>query len=206
MEIILSTAYAAPIEYYTLLASANIVSIEKYEHFIKQSYRNRCYIYGANGILALIIPLANRKDKTLTKDIRIANQTNWQKTHWKSIESAYRTSPFYEYFSDDIAHFYEQKFTFLIDFNQSIQQRLLDFAKIESSIRHSENYTAQYDKNVYDYRTSLSPKITTKIAFKNYSQVFDSKFGFIPNLSFFDLLFNEGNKSKEYLLNSLTFE
>ena len=206
MEIILSTAYAAPIEYYKLLANAQKVSIEKYEHFVKQSYRNRCSIYGANGILALSIPLADRKDKTLTKDIRIANHTNWQKTHWKSIESAYRTSPFYEYFCDDIAPFYEQQYTFLIDFNRALQECLLALAKIETNFRYTENYIVEYDTNVLNYRNTLSPKITSKASFKNYYQVFDSKFGFIPNLSFFDLLFNEGNKSKEYLLNSLTFE
>jgi hypothetical protein len=206
LELLLSTAYAAPVEYYHLLAVANKVFIEKQEYFVKQSYRNRCVILGANGPLALTIPLSERKDKTLTRDIRISYAEDWQKKHWRSLESAYRTSAFYEYFCDALAPFYEKKQEFLLDFNTSLQECILKMIGMKTEISFTTEFQKEYGASFSDQRNSISPKRATLYHFQHYYQLFENTGGFHPNLSIFDLLFNVGNKSKYYLLNSLTFE
>ena len=197
-QIAVSTAYLAPLEYYAALVNSNSVEIEQHEYFIKQTYRNRCAICGANGALTLSIPLHERKNKTLTKDIRISNQTNWQNIHWRSIESAYNSSPFFEFYKDDLIPFYENKFDFLIDFNFSLQQKIDELVGLKINYSHSNYYQTTID-NTVDLRNSFSPKEISIVNFPTYFQVFEIKNGFIPDLSIIDLLFNEGPQTLSYL-------
>lgn len=201
-NIILPCVYLGPVQYYSALKNSEKSIIELYEHFPKQTYRNRCEIYGANGKLRLSIPLTNRTERTITKDIKINNNDNWQKLHWRSIESAYRRSPFFEYYESDFIQFYETKFDFLVDFNLKIQEKILSLLKLSPTIEFTTEYLKNYTEHS-DYRNIISPKKDTKgdntFEIKPYNQAFKAKFGFIPNLSIIDLLFNQGPKSLDYM-------
>lgn len=192
---ILSTAYLGPIQYYSKILKYNQVFIEVNENFIKQTYRNRCKIYGANGELSLSIPVKKTDIKTKIKDLLIDYDTNWRKLHWKSIESAYRSSPFFEFYADDFLPFYNKKYKFLLDFNTEIQSMILDHLEIEFEMNFTKEYIS-YDKIDFpDFREKINPKMNipdSEFEAIEYTQVFAEKYGFIPNLSIIDLLFNEG--------------
>ncbi len=199
---VLPCTYLGTIQYFSKLKNAEKCIIELHEHFPKQTFRNRCEIYGANGKLRLSIPLANRTERTIIKDIKINNNDNWQKLHWRSIESAYRRSPFFEYYESNFISFYENKFNFLVDFNLKIQEKVLSLLKFSPNIEFTTEYFKNYTE-YNDYRNIISPKKDIKVdnAFeiKPYNQSFEAKFGFIPNLSIIDLLFNQGPKSLDYM-------
>jgi len=202
-KVLLSTAYLAPIQYYTKILMYNDVIIEAYENFVKQSYRTRCVIYGANGELSLSIPITKNNPKVLTKDIRIDYSTNWRKMHLKSIESAYRSSPFFEFYIDDFIPFYKKEFKFLLDFNTEIQSTVLEHLEIEKNINYTAEYRFAKDLiNIKDYRENITPKKNISdpdFVYPQYNQVFSEKHGFKQNLSIIDFLFNEGPNAIELL-------
>ena len=189
----LSTAYLAPVEYYIALVNAEIIIIEQHEHYNKQSYRNRCSIATPNGVMDLCIPV-EKKGKELIRDIRISGHTDWQTNHWRSIVTSYNSSPFFEYYKDDLQPFYERKWNFLWDFNFEIQAKILELLDVEPNIYLSEKFEMKIE-NSFDFRNIIHPKIESNVLFKKYYQVFDQKFGFLKNLSILDLLFNMGNES-----------
>ena len=199
--ILLSSAYLAPVEYYTKLYAADRVLVERYDHYMKQTYRNRCVIVGANGTLALTIP--TEKDdhlKVLMKDVRISDHGNWRHVHWNALESAYRNSPFFEYYADDFRCFYEKKYPFLWDFNQALCEVVCSLIDLHPKIEGTTDYQTELSDGVADFRQLIHPKIDYKEADPSfhplpYYQVFKEKFGFIPNLSIVDLLFNMGPES-----------
>ncbi len=202
--IVLSSAYLGPVQYYSKLAHYDKILIEAHENFVKQSYRNRCNIYGANGVLVLSIPVKKDQPKTKTKDIRIDYDTNWRKMHWKSIESAYRSSPFFEFYEDDLMPFYEKKYKYLLDFNHEIQQVILEHLELESHIIFTDHYLQAEEIEIIDYREKIHPKkkvVDNQFIIKEYTQVFHKKHGFITNLSIIDLLFNEGPNAINILKN-----
>ena len=198
-SVLLPTSYLPPIQYFSKLISYSEISIELYEYFPKQTWRNRCNICGANGELSLIIPLQKGNEKILTKDIKISYDQQWQKLHWRSFEAAYRSSPFFEFYEDHFAPYYhDKKFEFLIDLNNELLTLILKLLKIKPTI----TYTKEYFKtpvDTDDLRTLISPKkeLTEDKNFEvlPYSQVFENRTGFIPNLSIVDLLFNQGPQS-----------
>lgn len=199
--ILLSSAYLAPVEYYTKLYAADRVLVERYDHYMKQTYRNRCVIVGANGTLALTIP--TEKDdhpKVLMKDVRISDHGNWRHVHWNALESAYRNSPFFEYYADDFRCFYEKKYPFLWDFNQALCEVVCSLIDLHPKMAGTADYQTELSDGVADFRQLIHPKIDYKEADPSfhplpYYQVFKEKFGFIPNLSIVDLLFNMGPES-----------
>ncbi len=200
---LLSTAYLAPIQYYQKLKRYNNCIIEHNENFIKQTYRSRCNIYSPNGLLTLSIPLEKRNKRQTVKDIRISYEYNWQVLHWRSLESSYRRSPFFEYFEDDLQPFYhDKKFEYLIDFNEAIQQEILNLIKLKPNYSFTQEYKEKYE-GVDDYRNIISPKesieLDTNYSSQTYFQVFETRHGFIPNLSIVDLLFNQGSRVLDYL-------
>ena len=196
-NICLTSAYLAPVEYYSAMAKADIVFLEHCEFYEKQSYRNRCNIAGANGQLALTIPVEKSKgSRMLTRDVRISEHSDWQLQHWRSIESAYNSTPFFEYYKDDLIPFYEKNWTFLWDFNTEIQTKMLELLDLQVDVQLTKEYKVDFDENVQDVRNSIHPKKETEVgSFRTYYQVFEQRFGFIPNLSSIDLLFNMGNES-----------
>lgn len=201
-EVYLSSAYLAPVEYYTAMANSETVIIEKNDSYLKQTYRNRCHIAAANGMMALSIPVEKSNgEKILTRDIRISEHNDWQIHHWRSIESAYNSTPFFEFYKDDLLPFYERKWNFLWDFNLEIQAEMLELLDLKPTIKSTESYEKKLDENTVDLRETIHPKKDNTANFKPYYQVFESRFGFQPNLSIIDLLFNMGNESQLVIRN-----
>lgn len=206
--ILLSTAYFAPVQYYTKLLKYEEVFIEQFEHFHKQTYRNRCVILGGNGPIQLIVPVVKgRGPKVLIKDLRISYDTEWQRNHWRTIFSAYNSSPFFEYYSDEIEPFFSQKPKFLLDFNTEIHETICDLLEVENNVTLTEDFE-KIPEGTVNFREIISPK-NKSITDQNfepekYTQVFSEKFGFVPNLSIIDLLFNEGPNSYSNLEKSIT--
>lgn len=127
---LLSTAYFPPIQYISKIKNSDNTIIEQWENFGKQSYRNRCIILTANGTMPLVVPVEKANSKTLIKDLKITYATNWQKNHFKSIESAYKNSPYYDYYIDELMPFFEDKELFLFDYNTKILNTILDIINI----------------------------------------------------------------------------
>ncbi|MCK5839090.1 MAG: WbqC family protein [Bacteroidales bacterium] len=197
--ILFSSAYLPPIDYFRQLASGNEHFIEAHETYAKQSYRNRCYIYSANGKLPLIIPVIKVNGaQTKTKDIAISYSEKWQTNHWRAITSAYNSSPFFLYYQDDFKLFYQQNIPLLIDFNQMLLTKILEMTGITAAISFTESYI-KTPINLIDQRIVFDPKRETPFPCKPYIQVFSNKSGFIPGLSIIDLLFNLGPETRSYL-------
>jgi WbqC-like protein len=196
-KIILTTAYLAPVQYFTKFVEYDKVIIEAHENFIKQTYRNRCKLYGANGELSLIIPVKKSNSKTKIKELLIDYDTNWRKLHWKSIESAYNSSPFFEYYIDDFLPFFTKKYKYLFDFNTELLNMILEILDISTKIEFTDTFfNNEYEMD--DFRELIHPKkggLDQNFKVIEYTQVFQSKYGFIPNLSIIDLIFNEGPNS-----------
>ncbi|MFV0483725.1 MAG: WbqC family protein [Bacteroidales bacterium] len=196
---IYSTAYLPNIAYYSALLADDKPYMEVHENFVKQTHRNRCDILAANGVLKLIIPVEHARSKKVNiKDVKIAYYESWQKQHWRSIVSAYSSSPFFEYFADDLQAFYEKEYKYLYDFNSDLAKVINEL--IGTNISLTE--TKSYDKDKYlDDKELINSSKGTNISLKEYPQVFDSKFGFVENLSIIDLIFNMGTETKDYLTN-----
>jgi hypothetical protein len=197
MGVLLSTAYLPNTEYFTCLLNQDPVIIEAHEHFQKQSYRNRCEILSANGKLNLSIPLQKNADKELITEKKISYAENWQMQHWRAITSAYKNTPYFEFFEDEFKPFYFEQHEFLFDFNTKVVRTILNILRIKKKIRFTSEF--QTGSQLNDLRDFIHPKNVSKMEFKPYKQVFGEKFGFVPNLSVIDLLFNQGLKSKDYL-------
>ena len=193
---LLPTAYFAPIYYYAILLQHTNCCFELYEHFVKQSIRNRCEIYGANGKIRLTIPKERRgSSKTKIKDIKIAYKENWQKEHWNAIKSAYNSSPFFEYYQDELITSFEKRETYLVDLNKKLQEVILSFLQKKITYTSTQEYLMSGDF------TDFRQHSFTTSNHKKYNQVFMEKYGFISNLSILDLLFNLGPESADYLEN-----
>ena len=197
-SICLSTAYLAPVEYFSAIAKADTILLENCDYYVKQTYRNRCHIAAANGVMALSIPVEKAgSEKIFSRDVRISEHSDWQNHHWRSIESAYNSSPFFEFYKDDLIAFYEKKWNFLWDFNWEIQQKILELLESDKKIQLTTTYKNKTDIDILDLRESIHPKKTNINAQrKPYYQVFEQKLGFKSNLSIIDLLFNMGNESQ----------
>jgi len=200
MNILLHPTYFPSISHFVALAQADSIAFEIEDNFQKQTNRNRTYIYSPNGIQLLNIPVKHSKDThQKTKDMQIEMDFDWQKQHFKSLEAAYRSSPFFEYFEDDIRPIFEKKYKFLLDLNFET----LDFVSKSLRVKFEYDTTTEYfhevDTNaVIDLRYLVNGKKDNS-SFESYTQVFWEKHGFLNNLSILDLLFNEGKYALDYL-------
>ena len=210
-QIILSTAYFAPIEYFSILLSDDCnVIVERHENFNKQSYRNRCTIYAANGLLNLVAPVVKmEKPKMRIDEVKISYSMQWQKQHFKAIESAYRRSPFYEFYVDELIEFFTHRYEYIYELNMHIMRKLCELINIPCDVEESSKFIkSETCKGIVDMRYKIHPKVKSANydKYAHYTQVFGEKWGFKPNLSILDLLFNAGPDAKEYLFNVLKTE
>ena len=210
-SILLSSTYLGPVQLYAHLYAASQATEDRHEHFIKQTYRNRCYIATPTGPQPLTIPVVrDGASHTPTRDVRISDHGNWRHLHWTALASAYESSPYFEYYADDFRTLYERPFTFLVDFNEALLDTVLSLLSLERPIHQAETYIAPtaLPPSTLDLRTVISPKqsLETDPSFHPvpYYQVFAQRTGFLPNLSIADLLFNLGPESRMVLRASLT--
>ncbi|UWY28507.1 WbqC family protein [Flavobacterium sp. TR2] len=198
MNSLILPTYFPSISHFAVIAQSDSITFEMEDNFQKQTNRNRTYIYSPNGIQLLNIPVKHSKaTHQKTKDILIENEFDWQKQHFKSLEAAYRSSPFFEYFEDDIAPIFEKKHQFLMDLNFEV----LDVVTKCLRMKLEFGKTAEYFHEVTDFTDFryLANGKKDANSFEKYTQVFDDKHGFINNLSVLDLLFNEGKFAMDYL-------
>jgi len=197
MKALLYPTYFPSVSHYVAMAKAEFVSFEVGDNFQKQTNRNRMYIYSPNGIQLLNVPLKNSNKKQPTKDVKIDWSVNWQKQHLRSLESAYRSSPFFEYFEDDFITFFTKKFEYLYDLNFETFNLVNTCLGVEFSFDKTTEYFNEV-KGYKDFRHLANGK-KDKAVFEPYTQVFESKKGYINNLSVLDLLFNEGRHAANYI-------
>lgn len=198
MNLVVDIQYFSPSILYFTLGKFRHCVFDQYEHYQKMSFRNRCTVMGGNGPVHLSIPLiGGRNQKTIMKDVRILNTGNWQDRHWKTITSCYNKSPWFGHYSEDLEKLYQTRFEFLADWNIECFRWAADKLSIQTPVTLSETYRGTYDTNEYvDWRNRLLPS-TVNQNFqdaKRYPQVFEDRFGFVPNLSILDYLFCAGNK------------
>ena len=201
---VLSTTYFGPIQWYQKLHRMPCI-IEQHDHFVKQTYRNRCVIATANGTQTLTVPI-ERYDGTKCpmRDIRISDHGNWRHLHWNALVSAYGETPFFEFYADDLRPFFEKQHTFLFDLNLDIMHTMCQLLDVRPQVTLSEQYIVlpSEDDAVVDFREAIRPKHPLPDADFNptpYYQVRAQRHGFLPNLSILDLLFNEGPEGIFYL-------
>ncbi len=200
--ILIESQYIGSCSYWNLLLQTDEIYLDQHEHYVRRSYRNRAHILGANGLLRLSIPLEHGKSQhAAMKDVRISNNDNWQNLHWHSFTSAYRRSPFFDYYEDYFRKFYDEKYDLLIDFNFQFMKTISIVLKVDLNVKFSEKYHSKDEFEGKDCRDIFLPNKNLETNFKSYPQVFNDRFPFEKNLCVLDVLFNVGTRSKEYLLN-----
>lgn len=192
--------YLPPVSYFTAIKEQNFkFLIEKHEHLPKQTYRNRATISSPDGTLNLTLPVVKgSKVHTPIKDVRLSYDAKWQRLHWLSLQTCYRSSAYFEFYEDELAPFYEKKYTFLFDFNMELLNWLFKQMKINQVV----DFTLEYEKDIVselDFRNKFNKNNIHNVKMKEYFQVFSDRNAFIPNLSSVDLLFNQGPQTKSYL-------
>ena len=193
--VFLSSAYLAPVEYYSKLHDYRKVMVERFDHYAKQTYRNRCVILSQSGPLPLTIPTVDTAaGKTLMKDVRISDHGNWRHVHWNAMVSAYRHSPFFDFYADEFRRIYENRHEFLIDFNRELAEWVCKQIDIHPEVSYTDSFVAVPD-GADDWRERIHPKKASGYAVRQYWQVFSERHGFTANLSIVDLLFNMGPES-----------
>jgi len=198
MKVLLPIFYLPPISWFSVFLQDEKVSFEQFENFPKQTYRNRAAIYGANGKLALIIPIKHNGKREL-KDIEISYAEDWQKIHWKSIKTAYQSSPYFEFYEDKLKNIFEEKINSLVEFNLRALKIILDILKTEKEFSLTEEYIKNPEGE--NYREKFSAKSEPECEMPEYYQSFSDKCGFIKDLSILDLICNIGPESLTYIKN-----
>lgn len=203
---LLSTAYFPPIDYFAAIANFSEVKLESCENYVKQSYRNRCKIFACDGVLSLTIPVLNIGNNAPVRDVKIDYSKKWLLQHKRALVSAYMSSPFFEYYQDDIFGVLDKGEKYLFDLNIRLLDVLMDNLGISKGVRLTDEYVAteSLPDNIIDFRESIHPKKPTPVFVdgckqKPYYQVFVQKYGFVDGLSILDLLFNEGPEAVTYL-------
>jgi hypothetical protein len=198
-KILVSTAYLPPVEYFSLISQADEVLIEGQENYIKQSYRNRCYILSAHGPQLLSVPVyLGSQHKTPLKEIRIDYSKRWQQVHLRAITASYNSSPYYQFYFENIEKIISKKIAFLIDLNMELTESVLKMLKLNIKLTQTTNFKSVREAD-NDFRYKISPKEESQFIFKEYMQVFGTVNRLIKGLSIIDLLFNMGTEAIDYL-------
>ena len=190
----LPTAYLAPVSWYKALAALPSAAIEQHEHYVKQTARNRARILMPTGVQDLIVPVEAAPNHTPIRDIRISEHGHWRHHHWSALRTAYGKSPFFEYYADDFAPFYERRYDFLLDFNLRLHETVCQLIDLHVPLTLTEAYDAAAFTDFRDLPVDTTP----------YYQVFAERLGFSPDLSIIDLICNLGPESILYLNASKT--
>jgi hypothetical protein len=195
MDILIHPNYFPNIHQFTQIIKANNILFEISDNYQKQTFRNRTYIYGANGKLGLFIPVIHtHKNRELFKDVKISYESNWMDLHLKSLQSAYRSSPYFEYFEDNFIKLYSEKEKFLVDFNIKCIKLISNLLDLDLDFKMSNEYVEKTN-DIIDLRDLSNARKEKKIETPKYIQVFESKHGYLNNLSILDLIFSEGKNS-----------
>jgi hypothetical protein len=201
MDILIHPNYFPNIHQFIQIIKANNILFEVSDNYQKQTFRNRTYIYGANGKLGLFIPVIHtHKNRELFKDVKISYESNWMDLHLKSLQSAYRSSPYFEYFEDDFIKLYSEKEKFLADFNIKCIKLISNLLDLDLDFKISNEYVEKTN-DIIDLRDLSNARKEKKIETPKYIQVFESKHGYLNNLSILDLIFSEGTNSV-FLMNN----
>lgn len=196
-NILLPVFYLPPISWFSeFLNPENEVVFEQFETFPKQTFRNRTNIYGANGKLSLIIPI-NHNGSREFKNTEMSYREDWQKLHWKSIKTAYQSSPYFEYYEDKLIKLFENKEKFLLDFNIKSIKIILDILKTEKAYSLNKEYIKNPEE--VNFREKFSAKIPSEYEMDEYYQTFSDKMGFLNDLAIVDLICNKGPESMTYI-------
>ena len=195
---LLCSAYLGPTCYFSELLDEAQVEIEVFENFQKQTIRNRCKILGPNGLQILSIPIQKNSGKQQMRDLRISYAEDWQKVHWKSIQTAYGSAPFFEVLAPELEPFYLRKTEFLVDLNLQLTELVLQWIQEKTELYKSSNFTPLLEDPL-DLRFAFNAKNLSGFQANAYSQINAYKQPFEPNLSIIDLLFNEGPMAWELL-------
>jgi len=198
-KILISTAYLPPVEYFSLIQDADEVLVEREENYLKQTYRNRCYILSSDGVHPLSVPVYfGSIHKTPVNEIRIDYSKRWQQVHLRAIITSYRASPFFEFYFEELEKIILNNYEFLIDLNCNLTESLLEILGIKKSLSFSSCFIP-VDSADYDYRYKMTPKKKSGFRTREYTQVFNNNSCFVSGLSIIDLLFNMGPESVNYL-------
>lgn len=201
MDILIHPNYFPNIHQFTQIIKANNILFEVSDNYQKQTFRNRTYVYGANGKLGLFIPVIHsHKNRELFKDVKISYESNWMDLHLKSLQSAYRSSPYFEYFEDDFIKLYSKKEKFLADFNIKCIKLISNLLDLDLDFKISNEYVEKTN-DIIDLRDLSNARKEKKIETPKYIQVFESKHGYLNNLSIIDLIFSEGPNSVSLINN-----
>jgi hypothetical protein len=198
MNLLTEIQYNPSITYFQQVVQSTGIIIEQHEHYIKQSYRNRCQILTAHGPKYLTVPVIKGNRKTRITELEIDYSQNWVNVHWRSIRSGYGSAPFFTYYSDYLQQIYEQKPALLFELNLALLKFYFKCLGIKKPVSLTEAYIPVYNNQIADYRNKIHPKIKSAILdIKPYNQVFGKQF--VPDLSIIDVLFTQGPETLDYL-------
>jgi len=204
LNLLVELHYLPSLEYFSTLLQFNTIEIEKHEYYVKQSYRNRCYINTSQSVDMLVIPLTAKHGKTIIQDVRIDYSQKWQNNHWRTIETAYRKAPYFEHYSDDLKNILFRHHDFLFDLNMELLSFCLKSIRFHPTLSVSVSYQKEPPPHIFDLRSQINPKKPNSernyYQPVSYYQVFGN--GFVENLSLIDLLFCEGPRAGSLLLTS----
>jgi hypothetical protein len=193
--LVLPSNYFAPANIYAAILQSDTIIFDVHENFVKQTFRSRCEIYGANGKQLLSVPVEKRGNHIHANQVKICYKEDWQKIHWRSIVSAYRNSPYFEYYADEFQPFFETKIELLFDLNMLLHRIIMKLLKAEINHEFTQTYISDFGESILDLRKEkiILPEIS------GYNQVFEERYGFISDLSILDLLFNTGPDALDIL-------
>ena len=198
-KILISTAYLPPIEYFSQISRADEILVEKEENYLKQTYRNRCYILSAYGTQLLSVPVyLGSLHKTPIKEIRIDYSKRWQQVHLRAMTASYNASPYFEFYFENFERIISKNHEFLLDLNMALSESILEILKIKKRLSYTTYFEPTGD-NQDDFRYKIIPKKESAVTAIKYLQVFDNGGGFVPHLSIIDLIFNMGPEAGDYL-------
>lgn len=198
-KILVSTAYLPPVEYFSLMLEADEVFVELEENYLKQSYRNRCYILSPHGPQLLSVPVClGSQHKIPLKEIRIDYSKRWQQIHLRAMTASYSSSPYFQFYFGNIEKLISRKTDFLIDLNMELTESVLKMLKLNIRLTQTTHFEPIREAD-NDFRYKISPKKKSQFVIKEYMQVFNTDNRFVHGLSIIDLIFNMGPEAPYYL-------